>query len=116
MGLGLGGLAILTLKRKLATLSPGLLPTLHRATPPYLSLGFYTSVLAELLGSKCFETVTASDTYRKTWGWSFCLVAGVLKERGPAKQLRRDVAVILDFFQSLGIFCESLEGKKRSSS
>lgn len=62
MGLGLGGLAILTLQRKLETLSPARLPTLHKAAPPRVSLECYTAVPAELAGSKGFETVIVSDT------------------------------------------------------
>lgn len=61
MGLGLGGLAIRTLQRKLETLSPVRLPTLHRAAPPRVSPEFYTAVPAELPGSKGSETVIGSD-------------------------------------------------------
>lgn len=71
MGFGLGGLAIRTLKRKLETLSPCQCPLVTEPPFHYLSLEFYTSVLAELLGSKCFETVTANDCQGRLGGGTF---------------------------------------------
>lgn len=61
MGLGLGGLAILMLQRKLETLESGVIAHLHRAAPPRVFLEFDTSEPPELSASKGFETVNISD-------------------------------------------------------